>query len=111
RSDVSPGTEGLDQVHRIPASFPIAHPAGKVALHVGKLLRIGALKAIDRLLPIAHGEDRARRTEATGFGGAFAGKELFRDSAHNLPLLRIRVLCLVDQAVVDPSIELVEHPG
>ena len=42
---------------------------------------------------------------------AAAGREILGDVAQDLPLLRVRVLRLVDEHVVDAAVELVEHPG
>ena len=42
---------------------------------------------------------------------AGAGEELGRQAPDDLPLLRARVLRLVDQHVIDAAVELVVHPG
>ncbi len=73
--------------------------------HRDKLARIGALKAVDRLLGIADREDRA-----DALAPALAGEELLGQCRDDLPLLRIGVLRLVDQDVVEPAIELEQNP-
>ena len=69
-----------------------------------KRRRIGALEAEDRLLRITDGEDGAR-CPATGFAAA----EFLAEAGNDVPLIGARILCLVDQDVVDPAIEPVEH--
>ena len=68
---------------------------------------IGALEGIDRLLLVADRKDRAVDVVAR----AEAGKELFGEAPHDIPLRRAGVLRLVDQDVVDALVELVLHPG
>ncbi len=63
----------------------------------------GALEGIDRLFLVADGEDGA-----TGF---FAGIELAGQGADDGPLFGGGVLGLVDQDVIDPAVQLVQHPG
>jgi hypothetical protein len=74
--------------------------------HRDKLARVGALKAVDRLLGVADREDRAN-----ALAPALAGEELLGQCRDDLPLLRISVLRLVDQDVVEPAIELEQNPG
>ncbi len=73
--------------------------------HAQKGARIGALKAVDRLFRIAHGKDRADAIART-----LAGEELFGEGGDDLPLLRIGVLRLVDQNMVETAIELEQDP-
>ena len=73
--------------------------------HAQKGLRVGALKAVDRLLRIADRKDRADRVAC-----ALAGEELLGQRGDDLPLLGIGVLRLVDQDVVEAAIELEQHP-
>ena len=68
--------------------------------------RLRPLERKDRLLGVAHREQRARP-----LGGAVAGEELVGQRVDHLPLLRIGVLALVDQDMGDAGIELVAHPG
>ena len=79
---------------------------GEMLAQAQEGLGIGALEAVDRLLGIADGEDGA----ALG-AGALAGEELVGQRLHHLPLLGVGVLRLVDQDVVEPAIELEQHPG
>ena len=58
------------------------------------------------MLLVAHGEDRP-----VDGARACAGKKLTGQKPDDLPLLRARILRLVDQHVVDALIELVMHPG
>ena len=69
---------------------------------------IGALEAEDRLLLVA---DREQRARTHPLARALAGKELLRQLVDDAPLLRAGVLRFVDQDVVEPAVELVEHPG
>ncbi len=64
-----------------------------------------ALEAVDRLLLVADGEQRARHV-----AGAAPAKNSLGQRADHLPLHRARVLRLVDQDVVEAAVELVEHP-
>ena len=52
-----------------------------------------------------------RENRSVDGAGACARKKLLRQESDNLPLLRARVLSLVDQHVVDALIELVVYPG
>ena len=58
------------------------------------------------MLLVAHGEDRPVDGARAG-----AGKKLAGQKPDDLPLLRARILRLVDQHVIDALIELVMHPG
>ena len=58
------------------------------------------------MLLVAHGEDRPVDGARAG-----AGKKLLGQKPDDLPLLRTRILRLVDQHVIDALIELVMHPG
>jgi hypothetical protein len=68
---------------------------------------IGALKGIDRLLPVTHHEQGPRLAAVA----AFAREELARQRLHDLPLHGAGVLRLVDEQVLDAAIELEQHPG
>ena len=65
----------------------------------------GALEAVDRLLLVAHGKQRARLV-----AGAVPGEELLGQRADDVPLHRARILRLVHQDVIETAVELVEHP-
>ncbi len=69
--------------------------------------RIGALEAEDRLLLVADREQRAR-THALARAGA--GEEFLGQLGDDAPLLRACVLRFVDQDMVEPAVQLVEHP-
>ena len=69
--------------------------------------RIRALKAVDRLLFVAHDKNGTRAIRARAFTCCDFGGERFDD----IPLRRAGVLCLVDEDVVNPAIEAVEHPS
>src|SRR5258706_12363531 len=69
---------------------------------------IRALETEDRLLLVAHRKDRAwQRISAH----AVTGEEFLRELADDLPLFGAGVLRLIDEDMVEPAIELVEHPG
>src|SRR5258707_14249361 len=73
-----------------------------------ELRGIRALETEDRLLLVAHGKDRAwQRISAH----AVTGEEFLRELADDLPLFGAGVLRLIDEDMVEPTIELVEHPG
>ena len=81
--------------------------ASKNRAHLGEGFRRRALEREDRLLVVADREDRAPQAAAR----AGAGGELGDEALDDVPLLRARVLRLVDQQMVDAEIELVVHPG
>jgi len=59
--------------------------------HRQKGVRIGPLKTVNRLFRVADGKDRAQ-----SIAGAFARKELLGERGHDLPLLGVGVLRLID---------------
>ena len=71
--------------------------------------RVSALKAEDRLLFIADGEDGPRGVEE--ITGSLPGEEFFRELLHDLPLLGAGVLRLVDQDVIEATVQFVQDPG
>ena len=77
----------------------------EVLTHGGEHPGRGALEAVDRLLLVADGEHRARFLARTA-----AGEEFLGERADHQPLRGARILRLVDQDVVEPSVQLVEHP-
>ena len=79
---------------------------GEGESHGVELARRRAQEREDRLLLVAHGEDRP-----VDGPGAGAGKKLGRQKSDDFPLLRAGILRLVDQYVIDALIELVVHPG
>ncbi len=103
------GPEGDVQRHRVPVALGGLGAGLEMAAHPGEFGGVGALEAEDRLLLVAHGEDGARRLAAVP--RAESGEELLGDGADDLPLLRIGVLRLVDQDVVQPAVQLEQHPG
>ncbi len=97
--------EGYRQVDGLESLGSIAAPLLEPLAHLGELAWVGALEAEDRLLGVAHGEDRAIAVDRAG-----ACEEFLGQAADHLPLVGVGVLCLVNQHVVDPAVELVEHP-
>ena len=75
--------------------------------HRDKGAGIGALEAVDRLLCVANRENRA---VALTPHAALAGEKLVRERFDDVPLVGVRVLRLVDQDVIEPPIELEQHP-
>ncbi len=73
-----------------------------------ELVRIGALEGVDRLLFVAHDEQRAR---VLGLFTAHAGEEFLCQGMDERPLVGAGILGLIEQDMADPAIELVEHPG
>ena len=90
----------------LPILAGIGDPFLKMPPHGQEFLRVGPLKAVDRLLGVADGKDRPGPVAR-----AFAGKELFGQRRHDLPLFGVGVLGLVDQDVVETAVELEEDPG
>ena len=91
--------------HLDPALLYRDHARLEMPPHLDKGARVGALKAVDRLLRIADGENRAN-----AILGAAAGEELGGKRGDDLPLLGIGVLRLVDQDMVEPAVELEQNP-
>ena len=88
-----------------PARFCRAGARAELAPHEREPGRYRALEGEDRLLLVADGEQRARLGRR-----AFAREEFFHQRLHHLPLARAGVLRLVDQDVLDATVELVLHP-
>jgi hypothetical protein len=70
---------------------------------------VGTLEAVDGLLDVAHRED-GPRCRAPPFDSG-AGEELLGQRRGDAPLRRVAVLRLVQQHVVEPAIQLEQHPG
>src|SRR6266446_10519438 len=85
----------------------IAMAAFEMFVRIGKFARLGALEGKDRLLFVADGKNTARRFAARAFADGEFGDQL----PDNRPLLRARVLRLIDQHMIDAEVELVVHPG
>ena len=100
------GAEGDLKVHFVPAESRRSRPLGEVGALGGEGRRIGALEAVDRLLGIAHRKDRARP-----LAGARADEKLGGERVDDLPLLRVGILRLVDQDVIESPVQLEEDPG
>ncbi len=80
---------------------------GRIApTRLGELARIGALKAVDRLLLVADGEQRPLAVL-----DAFAGEELGRERLDQRPLRGARILRLIDKDVIDSGVEPEQYPG
>ena len=80
--------------------------------------RVGALEAVDGLLDVAHGEDGADRPGIVARRGAArlpldttSSEEFLGQRGGDAPLRGVAVLRLVQQDMLQPAIELVEHPG
>ena len=82
------------------------HLPGEGALHPVERRKVGALKGIDRLFLVADDEKRARRPVAR----PRTGRHLLGQPRDHAPLLGGGVLRLVDEDVVDPAVEAIEHP-
>ena len=74
----------------------------KIAPHTLKLARVCALKTINRLLAVAHHKHRAII--------ALTVKKLLRQRLNDCPLVRRRVLRLVNQNIVDTAVQFKQHP-
>ena len=95
------------EFHRLEAALGGAHALVEEAAAVGKQPGIGALEGIDRLLFVADRKDGAVHAVAR----SEAGKEIFGEAPHHIPLVGAGVLGFVDQDVIDALVELVLHPG
>ena len=71
---------------------------------------ISPLERKDRLFLVTDGKDRPR-VMAFAAQPSRPDKELFGQGADDVPLVRRRILRLVDQNVVNAAVELIEHPG
>ena len=100
------GAEGDFQVDLVPAAFRQLDSGLEMAAHAGELGGVGPLEAVDRLLLVA---DREQRADSVGAGGV--GEELLGECRDHLPLLRVGVLRLVDQDMVEAAVQLEQHPG
>ena len=101
------GTKGERQPHVLEAQRGALGPCLPIPAALLEFARRGALEAEDRLLRIADREDGSDLPRSR----AAAGREILGDVAQDLPLLGVRVLRLVDEHVVDATVELVQHPG
>ena len=75
------------------------------ALHFREHFRCGALEGEDRLLLVADREDGAVLGPRAG-----AGEKLGAQRRKNAPLRLRRVLGFIEQQVIEPIVELVQHP-
>ncbi len=78
---------------------------GKSPAHGLKRARIGPLETINRLFGITDNKE-----SADPLGPAVACKKLLRQQTNDLPLVGVRVLCLVDQNMIQPAVELEQYP-
>ena len=84
----------------------LGHLARELVLGDSEVLRARALEAEDRLLVIAHHEDRAQLVVAL----PQSREEIFGKRSDDLPLRLIGVLRLVDEDMIDAPVELVADP-
>ena len=68
-----------------------------------------ALEGVDRLLLVADHEHVALEQALGGLAGS--GEELLGQGADDFPLLGSGVLGFVNEDMINPAVELVEHPG
>jgi len=101
------GAERKRQFLATKRQIGVQRALGEFASHRVEARRIGALETENRLFLVADREDGA----ATVLAGAAPREELFRKLLDHGPLLGARILCLVDQEVIDAAVELVVHPG
>ena len=82
------------------------HPrrGGQALLHPAEVGEVGTLEAVDRLLLVADHEQGARPRWRR------RRRRTPRSASRRSPTARARVLRLVDQDVVDPRVELEQHP-
>ena len=99
------GAEGMAELDSFPGRAGVQDTGAKLLPHRRERARLDALEAVDRLFGIAHREERA-----SALFRALAGEEIRRQRPDDRPLAGIGVLRLVDQHVIDPAVQLVEHP-
>jgi len=92
--------------HNLRVLFRSLHRRLHPLLRLAEILRAGPLKAEDRLLVIAHGENGADLVA----GRTLARKEIVDQRVDDAPLRFIGILCLVDEYMVELAIELVADP-
>ncbi len=98
--------EGEGERHVVPDERERVRPLPEFAADLAEPHRIRALETVDRLLLVADREQRAQPVASSG-----ARKEFRRQILDDGPLRRICVLRLVDENVVDPAVDLEQHPG
>ena len=91
--------------HFVPLHLRAARDAAKSASRLAEADGVGTLETVDRLLFVAHGEQRAWLFPRTG-----ASEKLRRQRVDDRPLLGVRILGFVDQDVIDAAVDLVQHP-
>ena len=100
------GTEADIQPHLAPALPGRLDAGAQAAARAVECGMIGTLERKDRLLGVAHGEHGARTVAR-----ARTGEELVGQRVRDPPLAGCRVLRLVEQQVIQPAVELIQHPG
>ena len=95
----------MAELDAFPGRAGILDTAAELSAHGREGAGLDALEAVDRLFRVADGEDRAQ-----GVVPALAGEEIRGERADDRPLPGVGVLGLVDQHMVDPAVQLVEHP-
>ena len=100
------GAEGNIQRHWAEFQPGCFHNAFVMALCVLESLYIGALEGIDGLFLIADGEDAALFIPRTKTGEKFRRKRV-----HDIPLVRVGILRLIQQDMVKPIIQLKQNPS
>ena len=100
------GAERQPQRHTAPFASGSAACLGEALAGGREHLRRRALEAVDRLLLVADAEKCPLLV-----GGAGANEEFRCQRLDDRPLLRARVLRLVDQNVIEAAVELEQHPG
>ena len=91
--------------HVLPGSLRSTGPRLEIPPKLLIRLDIRPLKTEDRLLFVAHHEQRRRF-----FASTLATPEIVDQRLHDRPLIRAGVLAFVDQQVIDALIQLVAHP-
>ncbi len=99
--------------HGLPPLLPRLHhaPAGHPP-PAAKLVRLRALKRVDRLLDVTHGEHGALDLDAVFIGPRpLAREEIAGQRVRNIPLHAGAILHLIQQQMIDAAIQLELHPG
>ena len=93
--------------HVFPFLPTVLHPLAQQGAPELEGVGVGPLKAVDRLLAITDGEHRADHIRPC----PDAGEEFLGQPSGDLPLRGRGVLHLIQQQMIQPTVELEQHPG
>ncbi len=106
RQDRVRGSERILKLCRIQRRFCVFQSRIEIQAHIVEFLGVRALERIDRLLFITDHENGALLIGA----GTFASGKFTRQCLNHIPLRWAGVLGLINQNVVNPAVQLEQHP-